>query len=167
MDVIGVDLYNQTITGDVACALTASMDVANHSGPKALILNDQVCVGFDVYNMSETGMVSKTMSSAATDSDHVPVVCFSIGAMNSEGMLSSNPHAGIHQTDVARTIDANGSNPAGYQGGDVVCYSIENHPNDNRVINSSGDGIATAIDASYYKGQGLRQGKEREFVLII
>lgn len=34
------------------------------------------------------------------------------------------------------------------------------------VANSSGDGIASPIDASYYKGQGLRQGIEREFVVM-
>lgn len=34
------------------------------------------------------------------------------------------------------------------------------------IENSSGDGIASPLDASYYKGQGLRQGIEREFVLI-
>ena len=45
---------------------------------------------------------------------------FSIGSMNSEGMLSDNPKSGIHETTVARTIDANGSNPAGYQGGDLI-----------------------------------------------
>ena len=35
------------------------------------------------------------------------------------------------------------------------------------LINSSGDGIASTIDASYYKGQGLRQGIEREYVLML
>lgn len=45
---------------------------------------------------------------------------YSIGSMNSEGMLSDNPKAGIHETDVARIIDTNGSNPGGYQGGDIV-----------------------------------------------
>ena len=45
---------------------------------------------------------------------------FSIGSMNSDRMLSNNPKSGIHETEVARTIDANGSNPAGYQGGDLV-----------------------------------------------
>ena len=50
-------------------------------------------------------------------------VCYSIGAMNSEGMLSDNPKSGYHETDVARTLDTNGSNPAGYQGRDVViCF---------------------------------------------
>lgn len=35
----------------------------------------------------------------------------------------------------------------------------------NLPINSSGNGITTTIDASYYKGCGLRQGVEREFVM--
>ena len=34
------------------------------------------------------------------------------------------------------------------------------------VANSSGDGIASPLDASYYKGQGLRQGIEREYVMM-
>lgn len=49
-----------------------------------------------------------------------PIVCYSIGAMTSEGMLSDNPTAGIHETTVARTIDASGSNPACWQGGDLI-----------------------------------------------
>lgn len=34
------------------------------------------------------------------------------------------------------------------------------------LLNSSGNGIAAPIDASYYKGQGLRQGIEREFIVM-
>lgn len=34
------------------------------------------------------------------------------------------------------------------------------------LMNSSGQGIAAPLDASYYKGTGLRQGIEREFVLL-
>jgi DNA (cytosine-5)-methyltransferase 1 len=34
------------------------------------------------------------------------------------------------------------------------------------VMNSSDDGIAAPLDASYYKGCGLRQGIEREYVMI-
>lgn len=34
------------------------------------------------------------------------------------------------------------------------------------VINSSGDGVVGTIDASYYKGQGLRQGVEREYIAM-
>lgn len=32
--------------------------------------------------------------------------------------------------------------------------------------NSSGDGISGTIDANYYKGVGIREGKEREFVVF-
>ena len=35
------------------------------------------------------------------------------------------------------------------------------------IINSSGGGISGTIDANYYKGQGIRQGIEREFVVEI
>lgn len=38
--------------------------------------------------------------------------------------------------------------------------------NDTFIMNSSGDGISTTIDASYYKGQGQRQGIEREYVMM-
>ena len=35
------------------------------------------------------------------------------------------------------------------------------------VCNYSGGGISATIDASYYKGAGSRNGKEREFVAIL
>lgn len=34
-----------------------------------------VVIGFDVYNMASTGSVAKTLNSAATDTDHIPVIC--------------------------------------------------------------------------------------------
>ena len=42
---------------------------------------------------------------------------YSIGSFNSFAWLSGNPHAGVHQTDRARTLDNGGGNPAGQQGG--------------------------------------------------
>ena len=35
-----------------------------------------------------------------------------------------------------------------------------------KVYNSSGNGVAGTLDSSYYKGQGLRQGIEREYIVI-
>lgn len=35
------------------------------------------------------------------------------------------------------------------------------------LINSSGGGIAGTLDANYFKGQGERQGTEREFVVMV
>ena len=34
------------------------------------------------------------------------------------------------------------------------------------IVNSSGGGIAGTLDSSYYKGQGLRSGIEREYLVI-
>lgn len=33
-------------------------------------------------------------------------------------------------------------------------------------INSSGGDIAGTLDGSYYKGQGIRQGIEREYIMV-
>jgi len=35
-----------------------------------------------------------------------------------------------------------------------------------KYINSSGGGISGTLDASYYKGQGEREGTEREFIAV-
>lgn len=155
---------------------------------------DIIEMSHDLFS-TKFGEDGKANTLAATDYKEPPVVCYSIGSMNSKGMLSSNPRAGIHRTDVSRTIDANGSNPAGYQGGDLIiiekCYGISRSmlkggmnaggmpvgKNIQPAItangcdaicyeNSSGGGIAAALDASYYKGQGVRLGIEREFVAI-
>ena len=48
----------------------------------------------------------------------------------------------------------------------IVAYIADKHKR-NIVINSSGNGITAPIDASYYKWQGLRQGIEREYVVIV
>lgn len=34
------------------------------------------------------------------------------------------------------------------------------------IANSSGDGIVGTLDSSYYKGQGERQGIEREYIVV-
>ena len=78
MKAIGCDLYNQTLTDDIACALTATMDVAGHSGPKVLILNDQ---GGSVMDVQE----DITATLRAQDHGHPPVVC-----LNFQGSKSNN-----------------------------------------------------------------------------
>lgn len=46
--VIGCDLYNQVLTGDIACALTAAMNASNHTGPKVLVCNQEKSDGIEV-----------------------------------------------------------------------------------------------------------------------
>lgn len=51
-------------------------------------------------------------------------VCYNIGADQSAGMLSDNPYSGIYETDVTRTLDGNGGNPACNQGGTVIVQEL-------------------------------------------
>lgn len=45
---------------------------------------------------------------------------YGIGAYNSEGMKSNNPHSGIYEADTSRTLDLNGGSPACNQGGMAI-----------------------------------------------
>ena len=48
-------------------------------------------------------------------------ICFVICSYRSNSMLSDNPHSGIYEADIARTLDAmNCGYPACNQGGVVV-----------------------------------------------
>ena len=40
-------------------------------------------------------------------------------------MKSGNPHSGIYETEVSRTLDTGGANPNRNQGGNVVVYALE------------------------------------------
>jgi DNA (cytosine-5)-methyltransferase 1 len=79
--------------------------------------------GFDAYNQSDTGEVSKPLTNAATDADHIPVV-FGISSYDSNAMKSNNPHSGIYEAETARTLDLNGGSPACNQGGMAVLEPI-------------------------------------------
>lgn len=61
----GVDLYNQTMTGDVHVPLRTA---GGHGAPAVI-----EPVAFDTYNQS-TSNISKTLSCAASDADHVGAV---------------------------------------------------------------------------------------------
>lgn len=100
---------------DVSYEKTSTLRAQDHGHSPVVCLNFQGSKSNNVCTEYGT-----CYSINAMHGHDVHVVCFSIGSMNSKGMLSNNPNAGIHETDVARTIDANGSNPAGYQGGDVI-----------------------------------------------
>ena len=46
-------------------------------------------------------------------------VCYGISAYESNAMKSSNPHSGVYEASVARTLDLNGGSPACNQGGNM------------------------------------------------
>ena len=149
--------------------------------------------GVDIYNGTTTGKVSITISSAATDSDHIPcVICYDARG-NGDGKVVptiTGDHNG-HMSDYtallvenkAFSIDPLSSNSmksnnphSGFHETSIAkCLDTsDGSPNKNQggtVIvqgyadNSSGDGISGTIDAHYYLGCGARGGKEREFVV--
>lgn len=49
------------------------------------------------------------------------IVMYNISSMASNAMQSDNPHSGIYETQIARTIDHNGGDPRCNQGGTCVC----------------------------------------------
>ena len=81
---------------------------------------------FDPNPSKNQGGIAIVQAANGTGGNNQPTVvqpeqtAYSIGSNNSEGMKSSNPHAGISETDVSRTLDISGGNPACYQGGIAI-----------------------------------------------
>lgn len=49
-------------------------------------------------------------------------------AMSSNSMKSSNPHSGVHETQVSKCLDTMCLDPSCNQGGVMVCYRKKTHP---------------------------------------
>ena len=114
-----------------------------YGSPLPVFDMDVVCIeGVDIYNGTTTGKVSKTLNSAATDSDHVPCVCYDARG-NGDGKVVPTI-TGDHNNRITDYTTP-------------VCNIF--------AENSSGDGISGTIDAHYYLGCGARGGKEQEFVV--
>ena len=59
---------------------------------------------------------------------------YGISSKESNGMKSANPHVGFYEADTARTLDANGGNPACNQGGIAVVAFAQNQRNEIRDL---------------------------------
>ena len=66
-----------------------------------------VCVGVDAYNQTTTGDKSKSLNSAATDSDHVPCVCYGLDRASFNQGKNAKFDISI-QEDIAQPIVARG-----------------------------------------------------------
>ncbi len=153
----GVDLYNQTLTGDKAMTVRAKNQSCDH------IPCVVYSAGFQGQNSITAGGVSYEVEKSATlRASVIPstvyaidraafnqgknakydfeitenginptlvakgpsAVCYNIGADQSIGMLPDNPYSGIYETDVTRTLDGNGGNPACNQGVTVIVQEL-------------------------------------------
>lgn len=130
------------LAGDKA----GSVAFTENGSPTLRATSPTACVvGIDIYNGATTGNVSKTLNSAATDSDHIPcVVCYD-ARENGDGKICP-------------TVTGDHNNRVCDYGTTLIC---ERHAG-----NSSGNDIAGTIDMHYYLGCGARNGNEREFVVF-
>jgi site-specific DNA-cytosine methylase len=91
----------------------------------------------------EDGIVQTLSSRMGTGGNNTPFVLIT--------STKADTQSGNHTTSQAYALKAD---------------HAETEAKDLFVANSSGDGVAAPLDASYYKGQGLRQGIEREYVVM-
>lgn len=108
------------VTHEVTCTLRAEA----HHPP--VVMDDPPAV-FENHSQDTrfTGPVevAPTVSHQyGTGGNNQPFVVkpYGISGFNSEGMLSPNPHSGIYEAEVARTVDTSGGNPACNQGGIAI-----------------------------------------------
>ena len=97
-------------------------------------------VGFDVYNMHQTGDVAKTLNSAACDADHVPCVAYG-------WPLGFRPENVRLYEETATTL-CNGTRPGFTTAVCVECY--ESHPQDSRVKEL--DEVSPTVSVKWHKG---------------
>lgn len=94
-------------------------DFGGQSAPEILFVRKSVSGDTDEGKPKRKKAPSNATGGIGAD-DRKGTVCYGIGAYNSEGMKSDNPHSGIYEADTSRTLDLNGGNPACNQGGIVV-----------------------------------------------
>ena len=63
---------------------------------------------------------------------------YKMSAFDSNGMKSDNPYVGISETDVSKTLDLNGGNPACNQGGMMVMCKYEKSDNNESETDEHG-----------------------------
>ena len=118
---VAVDVYNQTVEGEIAPTVTAAAGGSNTSGPKVLAygIDQQGGKGGANYTVE----VSPTVLSDSHGTPHA--VAYGICSYGSNAMLSSNPHSGVYRADTSRTLDLNGGDPSCHQGGMAIVYPME------------------------------------------
>ena len=174
-DCIGVDIYNTTLTGDKTCPLTAEGHGSTGTCPKVMTAVN--VVGVDGYNQTATGGVSKPLTSSATDSDHTPIVVYSLDrASFNQGQNAqfdfevsdkgiNSPLVAKGPSAVCYTIDQGGGksacNVAEGQAPTLTCT----HGGEPAVCYPQvADGIVGTLDAHYVNTPGMRGETERTIV---
>ena len=127
---IGLDIYNCAVTGEVAASLTtATGQGASNTGPTVAVPYTlkirSGCEGGGKGALIQTDK-SATLSTL-NDQYLFQPVAYSLDAVSSNSMKSSNPYSGCRQTEVSRTLDCFDPSPAKNQGGIAI---VEQHKTD-------------------------------------
>ena len=129
---VGVDVYNTTVTGDVACPLTAEGHTSTGTCPKVMIpVTIEPGIAAREGGHAYEG-VSGTLRANAGDNQMA--VAYGISAYESNAMKSGNPHSGVYEADTSRTLDLNGGNPACNQGGIAIVEAVT----DRNILDDQG-----------------------------
>ena len=169
----GADVYNGELTGETAATLTAaSCSSPTHSGPSVVCLEgngQRDSHKGDGYKESETMYTLNTVEQHAVCIENHPAdsrvkiaeddVCQTLSSRMGTGG-GNVPMVMEPQTfsDVASCLSA-------ADGTKGVHSQMMKNPEENFVlepVTSDGD-IAGTLDASYYKGCGVRRGRERTY----
>lgn len=133
--VVGVDVYNGDINGDVACTVTAATGVPNTSGPKVITSQNTAYgfpLGFRAENTKCYEEVGTTLCNGTRPGFTTGVVCVEKDTACGIGQQDETPHAVCYRGD-AITNPINGSNP----NLDDPCHTLTNDSRNYVVTNKS------------------------------
>ena len=146
VEAVGVDVYNQTTTGDVACALTVEGYTSTGSCPKVM-----VAVGIDCYNQAVTGDKAKALTNRATDSDHIPCVAIDRAFFNQGKNALYDPQ--VYDDGTVPTLVAKGPSAVCYavdQGGGKSSASVSEDLSPTLTCTHGGEpAVAYSVDTSH------------------
>lgn len=130
---IGVDMYNQSLSEEKSPTLgvNCGMSTGRNGVITLSIDRRQQSVDEELMNTLTTmgGGDNYPTVFIRTTQQGYPCVAYNIGSYTSNAMLSDNPHSGIYETEICKTLDASGPNPAKNQGGTVILQpaAVDDH----------------------------------------
>ena len=114
-DRLGADQYNAVILGDTVSTLGVNCGMSHG---RQCVLEPQAAVyGLDGYNQSLTGDKAKTLSSIATDTDHIPSVVLALDRASFNQGKNAQYDFEVSDKGVNSPIVAKGPS--------AVCYTID------------------------------------------
>ena len=124
---VGCDLYNGSVSGDMAVSLNTNAN-ATGAGPTVMTLQGSM-IGRSDKNGPQGDGVNEDVSFTLNTTDR-HAVDYGISPYHSNCMKSDNPHSGIYEAETSRSLDAmNCGYPGCNQGGMAVVQPVCSYNN--------------------------------------